>query len=168
MRIKILITLLLFFQFLGCTDQKEAGQQKPNIILIMTDDQGYGDLGCFGSNRINTPHIDRMAKEGRKFTHFCVTAGVCTPSRASIMTGLRPDTLDMHTLKHELREKNPNVVTLGQLFRNNGYYSARAGKIYHYGNPSQIGTDGNDDPGAEQQLALYGDGQRCRPRHLLP
>ena len=62
------------------------------------------------------------------------------------MTGLRPDTLDMHTLKHELRQKNPDVVTLGQLFRNNGYFSARAGKIYHYGNPSQIGTDANDDP----------------------
>ena len=62
------------------------------------------------------------------------------------MTGLRPDTLDMHTLKHELRIKNPDVVTLGQLFRKNGYYSARAGKIYHYGNPSQIGTDANDDP----------------------
>ena len=62
------------------------------------------------------------------------------------MTGMRPDTLDMHTLKHELREKNPDVVTLGQMFRNNGYFSARAGKIYHYGNPSQIGTDANDDP----------------------
>lgn len=90
------------------------------------------------------------------------------------MTGLRPDTLDMHTLAHELREKNPDVVTLGQMFRNNGYFAARAGKIYHYGNPTQIGTDANDDPATwnerynprgidstqEDKITRYGDGRQ--------
>lgn len=90
------------------------------------------------------------------------------------MTGLRPDTLDMHTLKHELRQKNPDVVTLGQMFRNNGYFVARAGKIFHYGNPSMIGTDGNDDPATwderhnpigidrsqQEKITRYGAGQQ--------
>ena len=62
-------------------------QRPPNFILIVTDNLGYGDIGPFGSKVHRTPCLDRMAAEGMKFTHFCVTAGVCTPSRASFMTG---------------------------------------------------------------------------------
>ena len=64
--------------------------KKPNFILIFTDDQGYGDLSCFGSDKIKTPNIDRIAKEGRKFTNFMVASPVCTPSRAALMTGCYP------------------------------------------------------------------------------
>ncbi|SVB42915.1 uncharacterized protein METZ01_LOCUS195769, partial [marine metagenome] len=60
---------------------------KPNFIVILCDNLGYGDIEPFGSKVHRTPNLNRMAKEGRKFTHFCVTAGVCTPSRASVMTG---------------------------------------------------------------------------------
>ena len=59
----------------------------PNVIIIMADDQGYQDLGCFGSPKIKTPHIDRMAKEGMRFTDFYSGAPVCTPSRAALLTG---------------------------------------------------------------------------------
>jgi len=59
-----------------------ASAAKPNFIIIFTDDQGYQDLGCFGSPNIKTPNIDRMAKEGRRFTSFMVASPVCTPSRA--------------------------------------------------------------------------------------
>ena len=58
--------------------------EKPNFILIFTDDQGYGDLSCFGSKKIKTPNIDRIAREGRKFTNFMVASPVCTPSRSRI------------------------------------------------------------------------------------
>ena len=118
---------------------------KPNVLFIAADDMNC-DLSAYGNSQVATPHLERLCQLGVRFDRAYCQQPLCGPSRASIMTGLRPDTLDMHTLKHELREKNPDVETLGQLFRNNGYFVARAGKIYHYGNPSQIGTDGNDDP----------------------
>ncbi|MDB4310662.1 sulfatase-like hydrolase/transferase, partial [Akkermansiaceae bacterium] len=60
---------------------------KPNFVIIFTDDQGYGDLGCFGSETIKTPNIDRLAREGRRFTSFMVASPVCSPSRAALLTG---------------------------------------------------------------------------------
>jgi len=122
-----------------------AEEKKMNVLFIAADDLNC-DLGCYGNEQMKTPNLDRLAARGVRFEHAYCQQPLCGPSRASIMTGLRPDTLNMHTLAHELRKKNPDVVTLGQLFKNNGYYSARAGKIFHYGNPSQIGTDANDDP----------------------
>ena len=74
----------------------EAAKDKPNFIIIFTDDQGYGDLGCFGSTKIKTPNIDRMAKEGRRFTNFMVASPVCTPSRAALLTGCYPKRVGMH------------------------------------------------------------------------
>ena len=115
------------------------------MLFISVDDMNC-DLGVYGHPLVKTPNLDRLCKMGVRFDSAYCQQPLCGPSRASIMTGLRPDTLDMHTLKHELRQKNPDVVTLGQMFRNNDYFVARAGKIYHYGNPFFIGTDGNDDP----------------------
>ena len=71
--------------------------QRPNFVIIFTDDQGYGDLGCFGGDHVSTPRIDQMAKEGAKLTSFYVAAPVCTPSRAALMTGCYPTRIDMAT-----------------------------------------------------------------------
>lgn len=122
-----------------------AEKRQLNVLFIAADDMNC-DLGVYGDKLVKTPNLDRLAKLGVRFDNAYCQQPLCGPSRASLMTGLRPDTLDMHTLAHELRKKNPDVVTLGQMFRNNGYFTARAGKIFHYGNPSQIGTDANDDP----------------------
>ena len=73
-----------------------SADQKVNVILIFADDQGYGDLGCFGSKKIKTPYIDQMAKEGRKFTNFMVASPVCTPSRAALLTGCYPKRVGLH------------------------------------------------------------------------
>ena len=71
-------------------------EQKPNFIIIFADDQGYGDLSSFGSKKIKTPNIDRLATEGRKFTSFMVASPVCTPSRAALLTGCYPKRVGMH------------------------------------------------------------------------
>jgi len=139
----ILVTAVLLPQVL-------IAAEKMNVLFIAADDMNC-DLSAYGNPLVKTPHLERLAKMGVRFDRAYCQQPLCGPSRASLMTGLRPDTLDMHTLKHELREKNPDVITLGQLFRRNGYFSARAGKIYHYGNPSQIGTDANDDPATWDQ-----------------
>jgi arylsulfatase A-like enzyme len=71
--------------------------EKPNFVIIFTDDQGYGDLGCFGATHVHTPNIDKMAAEGARLTSFYVAAAVCTPSRAGLMTGCYPKRIGMAT-----------------------------------------------------------------------
>lgn len=136
---------LLLLLWLATTTLQITASEPLNVLFISVDDMNC-DLGAYGDPSVKTPNLDRLCKIGVRFDAAYCQQPLCGPSRASLMTGLRPDTLNMHTLKHELREKNPDVVTLGQLFRQQGYFSARSGKIYHYGNPSMIGTDGNDDP----------------------
>src|SRR5437764_373512 len=79
---------LLAFWFVGVLLLRVvAAERPPNIIIFLTDDQGYGDVGCFGAKELRTPNFDRMAAEGMKFTSFYVSQAVCTASRAALMTG---------------------------------------------------------------------------------
>ncbi len=73
-----------------------ATASKPNFIVIYADDQGYGDLSCYGATKLKTPNLDRMADEGMKFTDFYVSAPVCSPTRSSLMTGCYPRRVGMH------------------------------------------------------------------------
>ncbi|MDB6006073.1 MAG: arylsulfatase, partial [Prosthecobacter sp.] len=102
---------------------------KPNIVFIFVDNFGNGDLGCFGSTLHRTPNVDRLAKEGTKFTSFYVASGVCTPSRASLMTGCYPRRVGMHVsdtggavLQPVARKGlNPSEVTMAEVLKNAGY-----------------------------------------------
>ena len=87
---KSLPLLLLFFATFA-----SAAERPPNVVLILTDDQGYADLGCYGSFKIKTPRIDQMAAEGVRFTDFYASANVCTPSRAGLLTGCYPQRIGM-------------------------------------------------------------------------
>ncbi len=112
-----------------------VAEEKPNFIIIFTDDQGYNDLGCFGSKKIKTPNIDRMAAEGRRYTSFYVPCSVCSPSRAALLTGSYPKRVGMH--KHVLRPNsdyglNSQEYTIADHMKSLGYATACIGK-WHLG-----------------------------------
>lgn len=128
--------LFYFFMLLSLYGYAE----KPNFIIIFTDDQGYNDLGCFGSKEIKTPHIDQMAAEGAKLTSFYVASPVCSPSRAALLTGCYPKRVDMeqHVLfPHSKKGLNPEEVTIADYLKGVGYKTAAVGK-WHLGHHKEF------------------------------
>ncbi len=128
----IATTLILASQF--------AAAAKPNFIIIFADDQGYGDLSCFGSETIQTPNIDRLSTEGRKFTSFMVASPVCTPSRAALLTGCYPKRVGMH--QHVLfpsstKGLNPEEHTIADHLKSQGFATACFGK-WHLGHHPEV------------------------------
>ncbi|MEC5128602.1 sulfatase [Verrucomicrobiales bacterium BCK34] len=124
----------------------QAGEQKPNVLLFMADDLNTA-LSGYGHPQCKTPRLDELAARGVRFESMHCQYPVCGASRASMLTGLYPYTNGMLGNEGDLRENLPDVVTLPQLFRNNGYRVGRVSKMYHVGIPHEIiaGTSDHDD-----------------------
>ena len=125
------ISLAVLFAFASFTS---AAEPPPNIVMIVADDLGYGDVGCFGATDIRTPNLDRLAKEGTRFTDFCVAQPVCTASRAAFLSGCYPNRLGMagalnHTSTIGIA---PGETLLPECLKAKGYATACYGK-WHLG-----------------------------------
>lgn len=142
-----LIFEIAFLVLAGCGDLTKTGQiQKPNIIFIFIDDMGYGDLGCYGNREVKTPNIDRLAKEGIRFTQFYVNAPICSPSRVAVTTGQYPSRWGITSyindrqdnakrgMKNYLSLEAPSVA---RSLKEAGYYTAHIGK-WHMGGGRDI------------------------------
>ena len=108
-----------------------AEKQKPNIVFIFIDDQGYYDLGCYGAGEIKTPRIDAMAKAGTRFTDYYAAAPICSPSRAGLLTGCYPRRVGNHIWVHRADSRSgihPDELTIAELLKDNGYTTACIGK----------------------------------------
>jgi arylsulfatase A-like enzyme len=130
----LMLALSLGVTLLGFAAARKPGARPPNFIVILADDFGYGDLGCCGSREIATPHLDRMAAEGVRFTDFHVTASICSPSRASLLTGCYAQRAGMPFVLFPTEPKGlpPEEITLAELLKQCGYTTACIGK-WHLG-----------------------------------
>lgn len=122
----------------GCSMKGNSGS-KPNFIVILCDDQGYGDAGCYGAKGFETPNLDRMAAEGIRFTDFYVASAVCSPSRAALMTGCYSQRIGLPEVLHPWSEIgiSSEETTIAELLKQQGYATACYGK-WHLGHHPQF------------------------------
>jgi arylsulfatase A len=134
---------------LGCTSRERARDvaRQPNVVIVLTDDQGYADVGVFGAQGFTTPNLDRMAGEGLKLTNLYVAAPICSPSRAALLTGSYPVRVGITDVLEPASTfgLNPDEVTIAELLKSVGYATAAIGK-WHLGDdvtflPTRQGFD---------------------------
>jgi len=133
---------------LGCLALAAAAAEptRPRNVLFIIADDLNNSLGCYGDGLAKTPHIDRLAARGVRFDRAYCTFPLCGPSRNSFLTGLHPNATGILANAQVFRQTIPGHPSLPELFRRQGGFAARVGKLYHYNVPASIGTAGHDDP----------------------
>jgi arylsulfatase A-like enzyme len=132
-----LSVLLLVFSSCSSKETVEPGSPLPNILFIPVDDL-RPEMGAYGDTTIITPNMDRLARQGVTFMRAYCQQAVCNPSRASLLTGLRPDSIRVWDLQTRFRDNVPDVVTLPQYFKQQGYTAVCLGKTFHNNDPDTI------------------------------
>ncbi len=131
---KYIILIIFTALFAGCDQTKKLNTEKPNVVIVFIDDEGYGDVGCYGATGFETPELDQMASKGMRFTNFYSAQPVCSASRAGLLTGCYPNRIGFSGALFP-RDKigiNPNEFTIAEMFKEQGYATACFGK-WHLG-----------------------------------
>jgi arylsulfatase A-like enzyme len=141
---RLVVCVVAMTLYCGSTSAAEAQR---NVLFIVSDDLN-NLLGCYGDPQVKTPNIDRLAARGVLFNKAYCSFPLCGPSRNSLLTGLYPNSTGIHANAQIFRQTIPKQLSMPQAFRQQGYFAARIGKLYHYNVPNSIGTNGHDDPGS--------------------
>ncbi|AQQ70050.1 Arylsulfatase [Limihaloglobus sulfuriphilus] len=149
----------------------ETDAKQPNIVFFFCDDMGWGDLGCYGNDRIKTPNIDKFAKEGTLLTNFYVNSPVCSPTRASVMTGRFPAELrffyalaavELNKERGMPNYLNPELPALPRLLKQAGYATGHFGK-WHMGGPQDKTAPPPEEYGIDKSATFLSNGPFCYP-----
>ena len=134
--------LFLLLTIISCSNNQDKSKQKPNIIIIFTDDQGYADLGCYGAKGFVTPNIDKMAGEGIRFTNFYSASPVCSPSRAALLTGSYPLRVGVPSVLYPVSPTglDSSEITIAEILKEQNYSTACVGKWHLGDHPSMMPT----------------------------
>ena len=146
----ILVAIVLLVAATG------SNAKPPNVLFIAADDLRC-DLACYGHPVVKTPNLDRLAARGTRFERAYCAQAVCNPSRSSLLTGRRPNTLQQYDLVKHFRDELPDVITLPQHFKQNGYYTQNIGKIFHNWRTEIQGDPASWSVPAVMHYARHGD-----------
>lgn len=149
------VTLIGLFGWCCFTSHAEESASRPNVLMIAVDDL-RPMLGCYGNERIQTPHIDRLAARGKVYEQAYCQYAKCGTSRLSLMTGLRPDSIGVFSNNDRdviaFRKRKPGFKPMGQFFRENGYFTRSFGKIYHDGWDNPVNWSEPSSPGRDREM----------------